>query len=116
MRRLTTLLALLAMASTASAQAFRDPMRPAGAAPAPSAVARATPIKLEGIISGAVRVAIVNGRVVREGDTVNGAAITQILADGIVLSRAGHLQTLKLPGPDAIPSVRVARSSGNNKP
>ena len=116
MRRLLTMLVLLMLAAPAFADGFRDPMRPIGAAPAPSQVARARPFKLEGIFNGATRVAIVNGRVVHEGDSVNGAVVTQILADSVVLSRAGRLTTLKLPGSDAVASVRVARSSGNRKP
>jgi hypothetical protein len=88
---------------------LRDPMRPAGA---PSAV-RPAPVyslKLEGVIAGEKRVAIVNGRLVRAGDTVAGARILEVLAHGVRYERAGKIQTLTLAVTPANTSVRVARS------
>jgi MSHA biogenesis protein MshK len=103
------------LASTAFAQAIRDPMRPAGAAPAARPRAVST-LKLEGVISGAVRVAIVNGRLVRAGDEVGGAKILEVLNDGVRYSRAGQVHSLLLPGVTAIAVTRVARSPEASPP
>jgi len=116
-RHLESAIALLLLAATAHSQAVRDPMRPPGAsAPAAARPARSTAMKLEGVISGAVRVAIVNGRLVRAGDDVAGAKIVEVLSDGVRFSRAGHVQTLLLPGVHALGGVRVARSPEASKP
>jgi hypothetical protein len=106
----------LLLSFAAQAQSFRDPMRPPGLAPAKSIVAKSTTLKLEGVISGAVRVAIVNGRLVRAGDEVAGARIVEVLIDGVRYSRAGHIQTLVLPGVHPLAGARVARSPEALKP
>jgi len=103
------------LACAAQAQTARDPMRP------PSTAAAARPrgpgaLKLEGIISGAVRVAIVNGQLVREGDEIAGARILEVLHDGVRYSRGGQIQSLSLPGARALSSVRMARSPEASKP
>jgi hypothetical protein len=67
-------------------------------------------LKLEGVIAGEKRVAIVNGRLVRAGDTVAGARILEVLAHGVRYERAGKIQTLTLAVTPANTSVRVARS------
>ena len=100
---------VLALAKVASAQTFRDPMRPAGAAPAPTHIAPAT-LRLEGVIDGAQRVAIVSGRVVHAGDVVNGATVLEVLPTGVRLSRAGKIQLLTLPVEPMPGSVRVAEA------
>jgi hypothetical protein len=102
-------------ACTAQAQTARDPMRPPGTA----AVARPrgpSALKLEGVISGQVRVAIVNGKLVRAGDEIAGARILEVLHDGVRYSRGGQIQSLILPGARALSSVRVARSPEASKP
>jgi MSHA biogenesis protein MshK len=109
-RILAASLFLLAVAKLASAQTFRDPMRPAGAAPAPVRAAAPAALKLEGVIQGPARVAIVSGRMVRAGDVVNGATVLEILPDGVRLSRAGKVQLLTLPAESMPGSVRVVRS------
>jgi hypothetical protein len=111
---LKLLLAALLVSSCANAQSVRDPMRPAGAAPAarPSGPAA---LRLEGIIAGAVRVAIVNGSVVAPGDSIAGARILEVMADGVRYSRGGRIQTLVLPGIRPA-TVRVARSPEATKP
>ena len=109
-------IAPLLLASAAQAQTFRDPMRPPGSAPAKSTVARSTTLKLEGVISGAVRVAIVNGRLVRAGDEVAGVRIVEVLVAGVRYTRAGREQTLMLPGVLALATVRVAHSPEATKP
>jgi len=103
------------LACAAQAQTARDPMRPPGAAAAARPRGPAA-IRLEGIISGSVRVAIVNGVLVREGDEVAGAKILEVLHDGVRYSRGGQVQSLMLPGVRALTSVRVARSPEANKP
>ena len=103
-------LALLLLGACACARGgdLQDPMRPPGRAPAMRTVAAPAAIRLEGVISGATRVAIVNGRVVAAGDVVNGATILEILADGVRFTRGGRVQTLMLPGERAVAIVRVA--------
>jgi MSHA biogenesis protein MshK len=107
---------LLLLAGAAHAQTFRDPMRPPGTTPARSVVVRVSTLKLEGVISGAVRVAIINGRLVRAGDEVAGARIVEVLAAGVRYTRAGREQTLMLPGAVALSSVRLAHSPEATKP
>jgi MSHA biogenesis protein MshK len=108
-------LALL-LAAGAYAQAVRDPMRPPGTATVTSRPRAITTLKLEGVISGAQRVAIVNGRLVRAGDEVAGARILEVLNDGVRYSRAGQVQSLLLPGVRALGTVRVASSPEARKP
>jgi len=109
------LFAAALFAAGAQAQTFRDPMRPAGVAPASRPRLPST-LKLEGVINGSVRVAIVNGRLVRAGDEVAGAKILEVLTDGVRYSRGGHVQSLLLPGVTALAVSRVARSPEANKP
>ena len=103
------------LAGVTQAQTARDPMRPPGTAAAARPRGPAT-LKLEGIISGSVRVAIVNGVLVREGDEVAGARILEVLHDGVRYSRGGQVQYMLLPGARALTSVRVARSPEASKP
>jgi len=103
------------LASNAQAQTARDPMRPPGTATAARPRGPAA-LKLEGVISGPVRVAIVNGRLVRAGDEIAGARILEVLQDGVRYSRGGQVQSLILPGARALTSVRVARSPEATKP
>jgi MSHA biogenesis protein MshK len=103
-------LLLLVVAKIASAQTFRDPMRPAGAAPAPARAAAPAVLRLEGVINGAQRVAIVSGRVVRAGDVVNGATVLEVLPNGVRLTRAGKIQSLTLPVEPMPGSMRVAEA------
>ena len=104
------------LVGTAQAQTARDPMRPPGTAVASARPRGPTALKLEGVISGQVRVAIVNGRLVREGDEIAGARILEVLHDGVRYSRAGQIQSLVLPGARALTSVRVVRSPEASKP
>jgi hypothetical protein len=108
--------AALLFASTGGAQEFRDPMRPAGAAPAVARSRAPSAIKLEGVINGTVRVAIVNGRLVRDGDEIAGVKILEVLGNGVRYSRAGRVQSLLLPGVTALATTRVARSPEATKP
>jgi hypothetical protein len=105
-----TVLATAALAVPALAGEMRDPMRPAGAVTS----ARPAPVsslKLEGLISGSKRVAIINGRLVQAGDSIVGARIIEVFATGVRYERAGRIQTVTLPVVQTNVSVRVARSS-----
>jgi hypothetical protein len=92
------------------ADGIRDPMRPAGAAPRFAKPVTQPSLKLEGIIAGGSRVAIVNGRLVRAGDSIGGARILEVFANGVRYERAGKITTLTLPVVHASSAVRVARS------
>ena len=108
----TCVLVLAAAAGRVLAGELRDPMRPAGAQAAPASV-RPAPVhalKLEGVIAGGKRVAIVNGRLVRIGDTVSGARIIEVFANGLRYERGGKIHTLTLATAPANTNVRVARS------
>jgi hypothetical protein len=115
LRNTACCLALL-LADTVHAQTIRDPMRPAGSTPVSAGPRGPATLKLEGVISGSVRVAIINGRLVRAGDEIAGAKILEVLHDGVRYSRAGRVQSLLLPGARALTSVRVASSPEASKP
>jgi hypothetical protein len=102
--------ALLIGAAASHAAEVHDPMRPAGA-PVAARPAPVFALKLEGVIAGsASNVAIVNGRLVRAGDSVAGARIIEVFATGVRYQRAGKIQTLSMPVVHANSNVRVARS------
>jgi hypothetical protein len=115
---LRILLLLALCGSAAQGGELRDPMRPAGAATAPAAARPTTvhALKLEGVIAGERRVAIVNGRLVRAGDLIAGARILEVFAQGVRYERAGKIQTLTLATTPANSNVRVARSDKEVRP
>jgi hypothetical protein len=95
----TSAIIITVLASPTRAADLRDPMRPAtmpsSAISRPSAI---VPLKLEAVMSSAQsRLAIVDGKIVRTGDHVSGALITEITADSIRYSRGGKEQTALLP-------------------
>lgn len=105
------------LVTSVQAQGVRDPMRPPGATAAASSRPRATnTLKLEGVIAGPVRVAIVNGRLVRAGDEVAGARILEVLHDGVRYSRAGKIHSLLLPDVRALAITRLVSSPEATKP
>jgi MSHA biogenesis protein MshK len=108
LRGLAALLCLL-LVVPAYAGDLRDPMRPVGA-PTAARPAPVYSLKLEGVISGGQRVAIINGRLVKAGDQVAGARIVEVFATGVCYERAGKIQTLTLSVATANANVRVARS------
>jgi len=85
--------ALLSMiASAVAADRLVDPTRPANARAAVATVA-ATNIKVEAImLSNGRPLAIVNGKVVRAGDSVGAVQIEEILSDGVRFKREGRSQ------------------------
>jgi hypothetical protein len=101
------------MAAASHAEPLRDPMRPAGSAPAARAAPRALAapsLKLEGVIIGDRPVAIINGRLVRAGDVLAGARILEVFANGVRCERAGKTFTLNLAAAHTNSAVRIARS------
>ena len=91
--------ALTLFAATSFAAELHDPMRPANAPAAvmfhPTSIA---PLQLQAIMSTtSSRVAIVDGKVVRVGDKVSGAVITEISADSIRYTRDGKALVASLP-------------------
>ena len=109
--RIIAVLALVAAAAAGRVFSgeFRDPMRPAGAS-VPARPAAVQSLKLEGVIGGAKRIAIINGRLVRAGDTVAGARILEVMAHGVRYERGNKILTLTLAVTPANTNVRVARS------
>jgi MSHA biogenesis protein MshK len=103
--------ATLLLVAGAGAQELRDPMRPPGAARAAAPARAPAALKLEGVIKGPVRVAIVNGRLVRAGDSIAGAKIIEVLIDGVRYSRGDRVHSLQLPGSRSVAITRVAASS-----
>jgi len=89
------LLALAAMGGVARAEALRDPTQPANAHSV-SVVPNA--LRVEAILMSEGRcVAIINGRLVREGERVGSAVIEQILAEEVRYTRDGASHRVRLP-------------------
>jgi hypothetical protein len=91
------LLILAASSVQVLAADLRDPMRPANI---PAATARPGPVglKLEAVMStGSSRLAIVNGKVVRVGDTLASATIVDITSNSIRYTRGGKELVATLP-------------------
>jgi MSHA biogenesis protein MshK len=102
------------LATSAAADGLRDPMRPVGAAPAAPRAFSVQALKLEGVIGGEKRVAIINGKLVKAGDSISGARILEVLANGVRFERAGKISTLTLSAPPPGTAVRIARSQDQN--
>jgi len=94
------LLMLLMAAAFGVPQAFAisDPTRPSGyAAPAGGADKSGAALKLESVlIARDRRVAVINGKTCRVGDSINGARLVAIHADGAELVREGSRVVLPL--------------------
>lgn len=101
-------------AASAAADGLRDPMRPMGTAPAAPRALSVQALRLEGVIRGERRIAIVNGRLVRAGDSIAGVRILEVLDNGVRFERAGRISTLTLPAAPPTTAVRVARSQDKN--
>lgn len=86
---------LMMSAQMAHAERLVDPTRPAHAKGAGTSTSQA--LRLEAIlISNGARVAIVNGKLVRDGDHIGAARIDAILPDGIRYTLAGRSLTAQL--------------------
>lgn len=112
MSRLLLGLALLAAAAAAAAQSgLGDPTRPTALAEpdAPgSAAAQGPRWRLQStLVADTRRVAVINGRMVAQGERVDGARLVEIRPDGVTLEHEGQRITLRLPG-----AVNIRRSDG----
>lgn len=116
MSRRPYLAALLAVATLAAPDALaRDPMRPPHAAVSTGAVPSSAPVLLSAVIGGgARRVAIVNGRVFRTGDSFDGVTVERIDATGIVYRRGGVQRELKLATAPTVKRPAAAVVAGAN--
>ena len=97
--------ALLLSARGASGEPLQDPTRPpgwtaTGAVAVPAAAAVEAPVFAVSMLklSPSLRLAVVNGRSVREGDTVDGATVVAIAADGVTLDFQGRRLKADAPG------------------
>lgn len=103
-----SLTALLALGAVVHAETLQDPTRPA-MVKALAQNAEPGALQLEAVMgSGARRVAIVNGKVVREGDRVGAAVIEAIDSDSIRYTRNGRTETARI----LKHSLRVRQSAG----
>jgi len=103
--RQSCLLIVLAIGiAYAKADTLIDPTRPASA-PTKSAVVRAAePVsQLTAIFkSGDRRVAVLDGRVVKDGDHIGDIVIQEISADRVRYTRAGRVEIARLPTQAAV--------------
>jgi hypothetical protein len=99
LRMFAALLVFVWPAVRADAGDLADPMRPATLrGPVAHRPASPSGLRLEGIMSsGPSRLAIVDGRIVRTGDTISGARIVEIGMDSIRYMRGGKEHLLTLP-------------------
>jgi hypothetical protein len=86
----------LAMAADSLAGDLRDPMRPPQPRAAQHGLPSGAPVVAALFIGPARRAAIVNGRLVHEGDTLGDVTIVALLADGIRYQRGGALHEQRL--------------------
>lgn len=85
------------------AQPLMDPMRPPATPSSPSSSGAAPLPKANAVrvllIGENRKYAVVDGVIVRQGDTLNGWRVTRISSTGVVLSGAGSSETLSItPG------------------
>jgi MSHA biogenesis protein MshK len=101
-------LLLLSLASLAHADPLIDPMRPANLprAAAPRDAEPASRVSAVFLANGR-RVAVLDGRVVKQGDRMGDLVIQEVLADGVRYTRGGRSEIVRLPRQDA----RVRRSA-----
>ena len=93
---------LLTMSAQAAADRLVDPTRPPQA-PSPGSEPQYEGVRVEAVLRSAERdLAIVNGKVVRAGDRINGVQIEAILPDGVRYVRDGQVRVARLQ-PASIP-------------
>jgi MSHA biogenesis protein MshK len=81
----------------ASAEPLDDPTRPSSTRSEILSRPKPSELRLEGIIRrNERRIAIVDGRVVHEGERIDNATIEEITANAVRYSRAGHDYTARL--------------------
>lgn len=97
------------------ASAFR-PQRGADAPQASGARAEANESGLRVVVSGKSRtVASIDGQIVHVGDTLNGMRVTQISAQGVVLTGEGGVTEQLLLNPSAVKRKPAAAAAGASK-
>jgi MSHA biogenesis protein MshK len=102
------LTALLALGAVVHAETLQDPTRPATVKAAARTVEPGA-LQIEAIMGSAGRhIAIVNGKVVREGDRVGAAVIQAIDSDSVRYTRNGRSETARI----LKTSLRVRQSAG----
>lgn len=100
------LLLFLAIPAT-SALAWYDPMRPQGDGAAALKTEPETPLTLTSILMAQQRrVAIVNSRVVTEGDRINGYRVVRITDYQVELQKGSKHHQLQLTAQQQAPSVK----------
>lgn len=84
---------------------LRDPTRPPGPRlESPATTEPLADLSLESVLIGVDRrIAVINGEVLGEGDSLAGARVISIDADGVLMHRAGQRRRLKLT---AAPDIR----------
>lgn len=100
----------------AHAQALADPTRPPAAAEAGEGDRLAPPpSRLQSVlISPARKLAVIDGRTVSLGGTVEGATLVAIRESEVVLQKGAERETLKLnPGVQMKPVPRLAPAKGS---
>jgi len=99
----------------AYAQAIADPMRPpvvVSTVQGPRHSGAPSGPRLTAVFfNGTRRVAVIDGKVVGEGDSLNGSTVTEIFIDGVRLTRAGQAQTMRLPKTTVPVKTRAAVES-----
>lgn len=89
------LLGVLLLSLSGNALALKDPTRPTGHRSVPGAVSQS--LTLQSILfANSRRVAVINGRVLAEGEKLGDIRIIAINKTGVVISRGGSTQTLRL--------------------
>lgn len=82
----------------AAADQLFDPMRPANSVDASVAATASGQLRVEAIVNdGDRKIAIVNGRVVREGDRVGDATVESISSGAVRFNRGGRSELVSLP-------------------
>jgi MSHA biogenesis protein MshK len=108
-------LSIALWAAGANAQQLRDPTRPPSfSAARPEAAEAASDLVLQTVlVSPERRNAIVNGRLVRVGDSVSGMRVIEIRESAVVLRGPGEQRTLSLfPAVEKRPGAGHAQSPG----
>ncbi len=114
-RMLALALAGLLAAAGAPAASLKDPTRPPEARPAKAQKAARAPLRWRlgsTLVSPQRRAAVINGRVVGVGETINGARVVEILPAKVRLRRKGRDITLVLLKQD----IKRPSRPGSGKP
>lgn len=112
MKALLPLVLLTALAS-AQADPLRDPTRPPQAGGTHAKALEAVPVLTAVFSEGERHSAIVNGRLVKAGDSVGAYLIEDVLADGVRYRHAGTVRDLHLPhAADSVKKPALAPARG----